>query len=328
MSVTLKQIARHCNLDISTISKALRGNPMINEQTRQRVLQVARDMGYAPNPAARSLVGARSQTVWFILGTTEDIVYVPAAEAASIALMTRSYDLLMVMHHGDEHVYKRLAARLLQGMADGAIVAPRHQDQDARSRTELALKPIYDRGMPMVFLDQNVPGWHVPVVTTDNRACTRQLVGKCLDRGAGEFYLLFSEANNAESDRTASARRSLEEAGVVCHAMPDAAQAAPRPADPARPIAVLASAQATITEFMTANPALFAATPLIIGCFDQWHGVANPASHIFLVKQDLPALATAAIDILLDMIEKRLSPAQATPLVELPAANIIEILSC
>ncbi len=328
MSVTLKQIAHHCNLDISTISKALRGNPMINEQTRLRVQQAAQEMGYAPNPAARSLVGARSQTVWFVLGTTEDIVYVPAAEAASIALMVRDYDLLVVMHHGDEHVYRRLASRLLQGMADGVIVAPRHPDPVALARTQQALTPLYKRGFPMVFLDQNVPGWHVPVVTTDNHSCTSELVRKCLACGAREFYLLFSTANNVECDRGGSARRLLDESGLKYHVPAVPTAAAQAPADPATPIAILASAQVNITEFMTANPELFASRPLIIGCFDQWHGVANPASHIYLVRQNLPALATAATDILLDLIEKRVTPEEVPALTQLPAAEIVEITSC
>jgi len=57
---TIKDIAHRLGLSASTVSRALAGHERIPEATRERILQLAADMGYVPNRAAQSLVGGRS----------------------------------------------------------------------------------------------------------------------------------------------------------------------------------------------------------------------------------------------------------------------------
>lgn len=54
-------IAEMANVSIGTVDRALHGRPGINEETRQRILQVARQVGYTPNLAARALSAAKAQ---------------------------------------------------------------------------------------------------------------------------------------------------------------------------------------------------------------------------------------------------------------------------
>ena len=63
--VTLRDIARAASVDVSTVSLALRGHPRIPAATRQRIRQVAGQLGYSPDPslsrlAARRWLGRRS----------------------------------------------------------------------------------------------------------------------------------------------------------------------------------------------------------------------------------------------------------------------------
>ena len=53
--VTLKDIARECKVSFSTVSKALKGSPEIGIETTRMVQEKAREMGYHPNLAARTL---------------------------------------------------------------------------------------------------------------------------------------------------------------------------------------------------------------------------------------------------------------------------------
>jgi LacI family transcriptional regulator len=59
-AATIKDIARALGLATSTVSRALAGHPRIPEATRERVCQLAGDLGYMPNRAAQSLVGKRN----------------------------------------------------------------------------------------------------------------------------------------------------------------------------------------------------------------------------------------------------------------------------
>src|SRR5690349_9184826 len=57
--VTLEDIARQSGVSLATVSLVLRDKPGINDETRQRVLDVARTLGYRKRPQTE-LVSARS----------------------------------------------------------------------------------------------------------------------------------------------------------------------------------------------------------------------------------------------------------------------------
>ena len=61
--VSMKDIAKQCNVSVASVSKALNGYPDISEETRQLILNTASEMGYLPNSSARSLKTKRSHNL-------------------------------------------------------------------------------------------------------------------------------------------------------------------------------------------------------------------------------------------------------------------------
>ena len=61
--VSMKDIAKQCNVSVASVSKALNGYPDISEETRQLILKTASEMGYLPNSSARSLKTKRSHNL-------------------------------------------------------------------------------------------------------------------------------------------------------------------------------------------------------------------------------------------------------------------------
>lgn len=59
--VGVHRLAERANVSIGTVDRALHGRPGINEKTRERVLRIARELGYEPNLAARALSRSRSR---------------------------------------------------------------------------------------------------------------------------------------------------------------------------------------------------------------------------------------------------------------------------
>lgn len=58
--VSMKDIAKQCNVSVASVSKALNGYSDISEETRQLILKAASEMGYLPNSSARALKTRRS----------------------------------------------------------------------------------------------------------------------------------------------------------------------------------------------------------------------------------------------------------------------------
>ena len=69
-NITIYSISQKLGLSPSTVSRALRGSPLVREETRKRVLRVAKELGYATNSFARSLRTKKSHIIAII---TEDI---------------------------------------------------------------------------------------------------------------------------------------------------------------------------------------------------------------------------------------------------------------
>jgi len=65
--LTIMDIARAAGISKGSVSCALNGQPGVSEQTRQRVVSIARDMGWRPSSAARALSNSRARAVGFVL---------------------------------------------------------------------------------------------------------------------------------------------------------------------------------------------------------------------------------------------------------------------
>lgn len=81
MSVTIKDIAEKAGVSFSTVSKALRDSPLVQEKTKLKILEIAKEMGYQPNIAARRLVSKKSWTIGVVWPSIERV--------ATSALITR-----------------------------------------------------------------------------------------------------------------------------------------------------------------------------------------------------------------------------------------------
>ncbi|WP_053219940.1 LacI family DNA-binding transcriptional regulator [Virgibacillus senegalensis] len=89
MGVTIKDIAKSAGVSYSTVSKALRDSPLVKEPTKKRITELAKQLGYQPNVAARSLVSKKSFTIGVVWPTIER-----AAHAALITKLNQKLEQL------------------------------------------------------------------------------------------------------------------------------------------------------------------------------------------------------------------------------------------
>jgi Transcriptional regulators len=65
--ITIKDIAKALNVSPSTVSRALKNNPDISEETRNSINKYAREHNYKPNELAMNLRTSRSNTIGVII---------------------------------------------------------------------------------------------------------------------------------------------------------------------------------------------------------------------------------------------------------------------
>ena len=93
--VTLKDIAKKCNVNISTVSRALAENPLVNEQTRAYICRVAAELNYRPHLPARILAGSSSKTIGIVVWGVETNYYVRIIKNVEQYLHQHGYMLIV-----------------------------------------------------------------------------------------------------------------------------------------------------------------------------------------------------------------------------------------
>ena len=63
----IKDVAREVEMSTATVSRALRGLPGVSEETRDRVRETARRLGYVPSSSAAGLASGQTRTVAVIV---------------------------------------------------------------------------------------------------------------------------------------------------------------------------------------------------------------------------------------------------------------------
>lgn len=145
--VGIEDVARAASVSITTVSHALSGNGHVAAATRERVRQVASELGYAPNRLASALRGRRSHILGLV---SDDIATTPYATrvvlGAQEAAAERDQLLVVVNSNRDSGIEQRQISSLLSARIDAVIYARMfHQDAGV-------LPPALD-GIPSVLLD-------------------------------------------------------------------------------------------------------------------------------------------------------------------------------
>ncbi|MCL4297413.1 MAG: LacI family transcriptional regulator [Anaerolineae bacterium] len=124
-AVTLKDVAEKSGVSITTASRILNNRESglpIREQTRQRVLTTAAELGYKPNLLARGLRGSNSSLIGVIARDISDPFHIKVLRGINDAAAKRSYRLFLGHVDYQSDVAIAYASMFEQSHADGIIV--------------------------------------------------------------------------------------------------------------------------------------------------------------------------------------------------------------
>lgn len=123
-AVTLAHIARRAGVSPITASRALRGSNLVAQATRERILAVATDLGYAPNLLARGLVQNRTATVGVVILELANPLFAPMVSAIETVAAKRGFLVVIGESGRNEEGECRYVERFQQLRIGGIIVTP------------------------------------------------------------------------------------------------------------------------------------------------------------------------------------------------------------
>jgi LacI family transcriptional regulator len=126
MAVTLKQLSEHTHLSIPTISEILNNkNRLYKNETKRRVFEAARQLGYRPNGSARSIKSGRFRTIALLQSCQGFRTSLPSTLLSSIEVELKKHGLLLLMESvADEELEppNSIPGLLKTWSADGLLI--------------------------------------------------------------------------------------------------------------------------------------------------------------------------------------------------------------
>ncbi len=172
--VTVHDVADRSGVSIATVSRTLRAPHRVSEDTRQRVLEAVRDLGYRPNRAAASLRRGRTGAIALVVPDIENPYFASLTKGAQASTRARGYGLVVVDTTEDAEVeFEEIAA--LGPQVDGMILASSRLS-DARLAEAVAATTC-------VLINRSLPGTATPTVTIDESSGADAAVGHLVDLG-------------------------------------------------------------------------------------------------------------------------------------------------
>lgn len=207
--VSMKDIAKKCNVSIASVSKALNGYSDIGEETRNLIIKTANEMGYLPNSSARALKTKRSHNIGVLFadegmnGLTHDY-FNHVLESFKSTAESRGYDITFTAGNVSGHKMSYYDHCKYRGV-DGVLVAC--VNYYGENVQELIRSDI-----PVVTIDHVYEG--KMAIVSDNAQGMDELVTYIIKKGHKKIAYLHGEDTAVTRNRLTSFYRTMQRYGL------------------------------------------------------------------------------------------------------------------
>jgi len=180
--VGIRELARHLNISIGTVSRALNGRGEVNPQTRVRVQEAAERLGYVPNQSGRTLRQGSTRTIALMMRTSTDRMsfgetfFMGLSEGLQDTLAPLGLDLVLLPSGPAHDMFEFLRRAVERQIADGFVVTD-------TQRIDPRIDYLIRRRIPFVALGRSLSGGPHPWIDLDFEGVVHDAVGRFVAAG-------------------------------------------------------------------------------------------------------------------------------------------------
>ncbi|MBD0261994.1 MAG: LacI family DNA-binding transcriptional regulator [Tolypothrix sp. Co-bin9] len=208
--ISIEDIARRAGVSHSTVSRALRDNPLISPEVREKIKRIAQEMNYVPNAIAQSLQNQRTNTIGVVVTSIADPFFAEVVEG--IEQVARSAGLSVMLSASHRDLEQEIAAidNFHRRRADGILVADsRISKQHTKQLRQIAVPTVLINSQTQEQSEM----FHL--VEIDDRLGARLAVEHLVSLGHSCIgYLGVGDRSRSNQQRLQAYRMALTEAGL------------------------------------------------------------------------------------------------------------------
>ena len=214
--VTIRDVAREAGVSVTLVSFVMnakmgkdgRLDCPVNPDTAERVLQVAKRLGYRRNNAAASLRSGRSHSIAVIVSDIANPFYAEICRNIENIAYKDGYTVIFASSEESPQKLSHLVETMVGYNVEGLIVAPCLGGEPALARA-LSI------GIPTVLIDRDMPGEEFGRVLIDNVDAGKMATKYLIHQGFGKIEMLtYKSGVTSLTDRETGYGLAMEEAGL------------------------------------------------------------------------------------------------------------------
>lgn len=159
--MTIKDVAKICNVSTGTVNRALNNKPGIKPATKNRILHVVRELNYRPNYHARTLATGRTNTIGLVLPNVDNEFFAMLCSGVEKIGWETGFVMNLVLSNDNPEKETKALTSFLERGVEGIIVFP-------VSREVETIQRCVDADSKVVLLLNELPISSVSVVKVDD----------------------------------------------------------------------------------------------------------------------------------------------------------------
>lgn len=188
---TIEDVAHAAAVSVATVSRAIRGLPNVADSTRQRVIDVAAELGYTADPAASRLAAGRTKTITVVIPNLSGWYFSNVVAGAEAMCAEAGYDMLVVGVGSRSDLSRILSEQYhLERRTDGLLAVEVLMSPDEAAS-------VTERGVALTSVGSRTPGH--PSVRIDNELVGRIAADHLLKLGHRRIGLIGAQKDNPMS---------------------------------------------------------------------------------------------------------------------------------
>ncbi|MBS1511320.1 MAG: LacI family DNA-binding transcriptional regulator [Bacteroidetes bacterium] len=176
--LTIKTLAKELQLSVSTISKALRDSHEISIETKKKVLALADQLNYTPNPYASSLRKRKSKTIGVVIPEVVNSFFSQSINGIESIAKEKGYHVLIYLTHESFDNEKSILKDFESGRVDGVLISVCRETENSEHIKELMSKDV-----PVIFFDRVFNDVNTVKVTTNDFDCAYNATKHLIESG-------------------------------------------------------------------------------------------------------------------------------------------------
>lgn len=207
--ITLREIAARANVSVNTVSRALNGKPEVAVETREKILLIARELGYLPAAAAKAPVPQTTGVIGVVVSDNVNPYFAEVIRGISFVAQAHGWTIFLVNTYLSPSVERAAVETLARQRVSGLIIFPVGWDQvEQYMRYEI----------PVVMAGARIPEGikqQVDVVAPDDRGGAREAVEYLVRSGRRKIYYCGPHVDSLSgTPRWESYVQVMQEAGL------------------------------------------------------------------------------------------------------------------